>query len=109
MSELLRDKNAIIYGGAGGLGAGLARVFAREGATVFLAGRTREPLQALAAEIAAEGGAAHWAPVDALDEQAVQDHVRAVVEQAGSVDVSFNLTSRGDVQGTPLLEARASS
>jgi len=104
MSELLRDKNAIIYGGAGGLGAGVARVFAREGATVFLAGRTRKPLQTLAAEIAAEGGAAHWAALDALDEQAVQDHVRAVVEQAGSVDVSFNLTSRGDVQGTPLLE-----
>ncbi len=104
MSELLTDKNAVIYGGAGGLGAGVARVFAREGATVFLAGRTREPLQAVAAEIAAEGGTAYCAVVDALDEQAVEDHVRGVVEQAGSVDVSFNLISRGDVQGTPLLE-----
>lgn len=104
MSELLTDKNAVIYGGAGGLGAGVARVFAREGATVFLAGRTREPLQAVAAEIAAEGGTAYCAVVDALDEQAVEDHVRGVVEQAGSVNVSFNLISRGDVQGTPLLE-----
>lgn len=106
MSKLLTNKNAIIYGGAGGIGAGVARVFAREGATVFLAGRTQEPLQVLAAEIAAEGGSAHWAVVDALDEQAVEDHVRSVTEQAGSLDVSFNLISRGDMQGTPLLEMK---
>jgi NAD(P)-dependent dehydrogenase (short-subunit alcohol dehydrogenase family) len=104
MSRILTDKNAIIYGGAGGIGAGVARVFARQGATVFLAGRTREPLRALAAEIAAEGGAAHFAVLDALDEQAVEDHARGVAETAGSLDISFNLISRGDVQGTPLLE-----
>src|ERR1022692_764500 len=104
MSELLADKNAIIYGGAGGLGAGVARVFARAGATVFLVGRTRDTLEAVASEIAAEGGTAHCAVLDALDEQAVEDHVQAVVEQAGSIDVSFNLISRGDVQGMPLLE-----
>lgn len=97
-------KNAIIYGGAGGLGAGVASAFAREGATVFLAGRTRDSLQAVASEIAAEGGTAHCAVLDALDERAVDGHLQAVVEQAGSVDVSFNLISRGDVQGTPLLE-----
>jgi NAD(P)-dependent dehydrogenase (short-subunit alcohol dehydrogenase family) len=45
--------------------------------------------------------------VDALDEQAVNDHVQEVVSKAGSVDVSFNLISRGDVQGTPLIEMRA--
>ena len=104
MSELLADKNAIIYGGAGGLGAGVARVFARAGATVFLVGPTRDTLEAVASEIAAEGGTAHCAVLDALDEQAVEDHVQAVVEQAGSIDVSFNLISRGDVQGMPLLE-----
>lgn len=86
MSKLLADKNAIIYGAAGGIGAGVARVFAREGATVFLTGRTRESLQGLSAKIAAEGGTAHFAVLDALDEQAVEDHARAVVEQAGSLD-----------------------
>jgi NAD(P)-dependent dehydrogenase (short-subunit alcohol dehydrogenase family) len=104
MSKLLAGKNTILYGGAGSIGAAVAHVFAREGATVFLAGRTREPLQALAEEIAAQGGAARFAVLDALDEQAVENHAREVVEQAGSIDVSFNLTSRGDVQGTPLLE-----
>lgn len=104
MSKLLTGKNAILYGGGGRLGAGVAKVFAREGATVFLAGRTREPLEAVVAEIVGEGGKAHFAILDALDEQAVEDHARGVVEQAGSIDVSFNLVTRGDVQGTPLLE-----
>ena len=44
------------------------------------------------------------AVVDALDDAAVNDHVGAEVDQGGTVDVCFNLISRGDVQGTPLLE-----
>ncbi len=54
--------------------------------------------------MAADGGTAHVAVVDALDDAAVTDHVQAVVDEAGRVDVSFNLVSRGDVQGTPLLD-----
>jgi len=42
--------------------------------------------------------------LDALDEQAVDDHAQAVVSQSGSLDVSFNLITRGDVQGIPLVE-----
>jgi NAD(P)-dependent dehydrogenase (short-subunit alcohol dehydrogenase family) len=42
--------------------------------------------------------------VDALDEQAVEEHARNVVSQAGSIDISFNLISRGDVQGVPLID-----
>jgi len=101
---LLEKKNAIIYGAGGSIGRGVARTFAREGARVFLVGRTREKLDAVAKEITAAGGSAEVAVVDALDEQAVDAHVRAVAAQAGSVDVSINLISRGDVQGTPLLD-----
>ena len=64
---LLEGKNAIIYGAGGGIGGGVARTFAREGARVFLAGRTRESLEAVAKEIAAEGGSAEVAELDALD------------------------------------------
>ena len=103
MDKLLDGKNAIIYGG-GGLAGGVARVFAREGACVFLAGRTRGPLEAIADDISATGGTAEVAVLDATDEQAVDEHVGAVAAAAGSVDVSFNLVSRGDVQGTPLVE-----
>ena len=37
---LLEGKNAIVYGGSGSVGSAVARAFAREGARVFLAGRT---------------------------------------------------------------------
>ena len=37
---LLENKNAVIYGGAGAVGGAVARAFARDGARVFLAGRT---------------------------------------------------------------------
>lgn len=100
----LENKNAIVYGAGGSLGSGVARAFAREGAAVFLGGRTRETLDAVAAEITAAGGRAEVAVVDALDEQAVDEHVAEVTAKAGSVDVSINLTSRGDVQGIPLVD-----
>jgi 3-oxoacyl-[acyl-carrier protein] reductase len=101
---LLEDKNAVIYGGGGSIGGAVARAFAREGARVFLAGRTRATLEQVAGEIRSAGGAAETAEVDALDEKAVEEHADAVAEEAGSIDISFNLIVHGDVQGTPLAE-----
>ena len=75
--------------------------------TVFVVGRTREPLDAVARAITAAGGAAQVAVLDALDEAAVDGHVRDVVAATGRVDVSFNLIKRGDVQGTPLVHMTA--
>jgi NAD(P)-dependent dehydrogenase (short-subunit alcohol dehydrogenase family) len=103
MTQLLHDKNAIVYG-PGALGGGVARTFAREGARVFLVGRRPAALEEVAADITAAGGKVETALVDAQDEAAVEAHVRSVVEQAGTVDVSFNLISRGDVQGVPFLD-----
>src|ERR1700730_10609011 len=100
---LLENKIAIVYGAGGGIGGGVARTFAKEGARVFLAGRTRKTLEAVAADIKATGGAAEVAVVDALDEQAVEKHANDVVSKAGRIDVSFNLITRGDVQGKPLV------
>ena len=45
---LLENKNAIIYGAGGAIGSAVAKEFAREGARVFLAGRTLAKLEALA-------------------------------------------------------------
>ena len=71
---------------------------------MHLAGRTREPLERVAADIAAAGGRAEVAVLDATDERAVDAHADAVAAQAGRIDVSFNLISRGDDQGTPLAD-----
>jgi 3-oxoacyl-[acyl-carrier protein] reductase len=103
---LLQGKNAVIYGGGGSIGGAVARAFAREGATVHLAGRTMAPLEAVADEIGSAGGKAETAQVDALDEAQVDRHADAVAASAGSLDISFNLISHGDVQGTPLAEMR---
>ena len=99
---LLENKTAIVYGAGGMIGAAVGRTFAREGANVYLAGRTRAPLDAVAAEIDAAGGTAQTAQVDALDERAVGAHASSVADAAGSIDVTFNAISLGDVQGTPL-------
>ena len=101
---LLEDKNAVVYGGGGKVGGAVAHAFAREGARVFLAGRTLATLDAVSEGIRSAGGVAETAQVDALDEMTVDEHADAVAQEAGSIDISFNLISYGDVQGTPLVE-----
>lgn len=101
---LLEGKNAIVYGGGGAIGGAAARAFAREGARVFLAGRTRAKLEAAAADIAACGGAAEVAQVDALDEQDVERHAASIAEKAGGIDIALNAVGIMHVQGTPLAE-----
>jgi 3-oxoacyl-[acyl-carrier protein] reductase len=101
---LLESKNAVIYGAGGSIGGAVARAFAREGARVFLAGRTEAKLKAVADDIRAVEGRAETAVVDALDEEAVDRHADAVVAEAGSLDISFNLISHPYTHGIPLAE-----
>src|SRR2546429_2393114 len=93
LAMLLEHKVAVIYGAGGPIGGAVARAFAREGAWVFLAGRTKVKLDTVADAIRLQRGVADTAVVDALDERTVDAYVDAVVEQAGSIDISFNLIS----------------
>jgi 3-oxoacyl-[acyl-carrier protein] reductase len=101
---LLENKNAVIYGGGGSIGGAVARAFAREGARVFLAGRTPATLETVAEEIRAAGGAAETARVDALDEQAVDEYADAVAAAGGGIDISFNVITHPYTHGIPLAE-----
>jgi 3-oxoacyl-[acyl-carrier protein] reductase len=101
---LLEGKNAVIYGAAGSIGGAVARAFAREGARVFLAGRTQVPLDAVAEEIRAAGGIARTAVVDALDAGAVDEHADAIAAEAGGIDISMNTITHHSVHGKPLFE-----
>jgi 3-oxoacyl-[acyl-carrier protein] reductase len=101
---LLQDKNAVIYGGGGSIGGAVARAFGREGARVFLAGRTLATLDAVADDIRSAGGKAETAEVDALDEKAVDEHADGIAAEAGSIDISFNLITHPANHGTPLAE-----
>lgn len=100
---LLAGKSAVIYGGGGAIGGAVARVFAREGARVFLAGRTQAKLDAVAGDIAAAGGKAETAQVDVLDQEAVEAHA-ADVAAAGGIDIALDAVSFPHDQGTVLAD-----
>jgi NAD(P)-dependent dehydrogenase (short-subunit alcohol dehydrogenase family) len=87
---MLKDKVAVIYGAGGAVGGAVARAVAAEGAELFLAGRHLAPVEAVAKDVVAGGGSAEAAEVDALDEQAVDQHLQSVIDQVGRVDISFN-------------------
>jgi NAD(P)-dependent dehydrogenase (short-subunit alcohol dehydrogenase family) len=101
---LLENKNALVYGAGGAVGSAVARAFAAEGAKVFLAGRTLAKVQLVAAEIAATGGVADTAQVDALDEEAIERHVDSVVQKAGDISILFDAIGMEDIQGTLLVD-----
>lgn len=101
---LLANKNAVLYGVGDSMGGAIAAAFAEAGARVFLTARHVAKARTVADRIRAAGGRAEVAQVDALDEQAVNAHADEVARTAGSLDISFNLISIGDVQGTPLIE-----
>jgi NAD(P)-dependent dehydrogenase (short-subunit alcohol dehydrogenase family) len=93
---ILRNKVAVIYGAGGAIGGAVSREFAREGAQVFLSGHTRAQVEVVAREIAAAGGFAEAVELDALEENAIERHLRGVVDKAGRVDISFNAVGVAD-------------
>jgi len=103
---ILKNKVAVIYGAGGAIGGAVARAFAREGAKLFLTGRRRAPVEAVAKEVLSAGGSAEAAEVNALDEQAVDKHLQFVIDKAGRVDISFNAVGipNSKILGVPLIE-----
>src|SRR3954451_13299470 len=80
---LLTDKVAVVYGAGGAIGGAVARAFAGEGATVFLTGREQAAVDTAAQEIAAAGGSASAAQVDALEEEAIDGDLDSVISERG--------------------------
>jgi 3-oxoacyl-[acyl-carrier protein] reductase len=101
---LLANKTAVVYGASGAIGAAVAKAYAREGAHVFLTGRTTATLDRVAAEIRHGDGTAEAATLDALDPDNVQAHTKSVEQLTGGIDIAFNATSNDDVQGTDLVD-----
>ncbi|WP_343243658.1 SDR family NAD(P)-dependent oxidoreductase [Streptomyces sp. SID13726] len=85
-----------VIGGAGSVGPGwgngraTAVIFAREGATVFLADRDKESLEVTARQIREEGGTAHTTVLDVTEPEAVQGHLAECERTAGRIDVLVN-------------------
>ncbi|MGW2560250.1 SDR family NAD(P)-dependent oxidoreductase [Streptomyces sp. NPDC001514] len=103
---MLKDKVAVIYGAGGAIGSAVARAFASEGARLFLTGRHLAPVEVVAKDVVSAGGSAEAAEVDALDEQAVDEHLQSLIDKAGRVDISFNAVGipNTSILGVPLIE-----
>ena len=87
----LKNKTAIITGAANGIGAAIARTYAREGANVLLADLDLAKAQTVAQEITAQGGARAVAvQCDVAKKEEVQKAVDACVERFGTVDIIVN-------------------
>jgi NAD(P)-dependent dehydrogenase (short-subunit alcohol dehydrogenase family) len=106
---MLKDKIALVYGAGGDIGGAVARAFAREGAKLFLSGRSLRKVEAVATDIVGNGGVAEAVQVDALDEQAVEKYVGEIAEKAGRIDISFSAISVADAlpDKVPLVELSA--
>jgi NADP-dependent 3-hydroxy acid dehydrogenase YdfG len=90
MTERLDSTVALITGASSGIGEATARELASRGATVVIAARRSERLEALAAEIEHDGGAALPIEADVTDHEQVQTMVRRAVDSLGRIDIVVN-------------------
>jgi NAD(P)-dependent dehydrogenase (short-subunit alcohol dehydrogenase family) len=86
----LAGKIAVITGANQGIGKGIARACAAQGAKLALCARNAAKLDATARELEAAGAEVLARPVDVTDERAVGDFFDAVVERFGRVDILVN-------------------
>jgi NAD(P)-dependent dehydrogenase (short-subunit alcohol dehydrogenase family) len=90
----LKDKVAIVTGGASGIGRGIATLFAREGAAVIVADRSQQPGTATVDEIVKAGGVASFVPVELGDADSIRAMVEAAPRLYGGLDILVNNAAR---------------
>jgi short-subunit dehydrogenase len=86
MTRPLADQVVVITGASSGIGRETALLFAKHGARLLLAARSRDSLEMLASDIRREGGRAVAVPTDVSDPEAVQRLAEAAMEQFGRID-----------------------
>ncbi|KEY60058.1 SDR family NAD(P)-dependent oxidoreductase [Serratia sp. DD3] len=89
-TAMLKNKNAVITGGSDGIGLGIARAFAANGANVCLIGRTQEKLAGAQASLAHYGVTVTTIAHDLGVPSSMQSLVRHITEQLGTVDILVN-------------------
>jgi len=87
---LLTDKVALITGAGGGIGRGVARCFAREGAAVIIAEIDEASGTEVERELQALGARARFVRTDVLDKASVEAAIQAAVDHFGGLDALIN-------------------
>ncbi|OGK33153.1 hypothetical protein A3E10_01120 [Candidatus Roizmanbacteria bacterium RIFCSPHIGHO2_12_FULL_37_23] len=86
----LQNKVGIITGGGTGIGAGIALMFAKEGAQVIICGRRKEPLEKTVDEIKKSGGEAIYCITDVSSQKQIQEMVETTITKFGAIDILVN-------------------
>ena len=87
---LLKDKIAIITGGGRGIGRGITKRFAQEGAIVVIAQRGRERAEQTVQEVLDAGGTAAFVKTDISQRDQVEHLIAETVERFGTIDILVN-------------------
>jgi len=99
MNLELSDKVFLISGGAKGIGAGIVKSLAAEGAIPLAVGRSPDVARELVNEIRANGGKADAYALEMSDEPAVRQTVRSILDAYGRIDGVVNNAGRNDAVG----------
>lgn len=86
----LDNRVALIYGGTSGLGEATAKLFAKEGAKVAVAGRSEERGNKIVADIKKEGGEAVFVKVDLMYTDQIKQSVQDTLDAFGTIDILYN-------------------
>ncbi|MGH0037139.1 MAG: SDR family oxidoreductase [Myxococcota bacterium] len=86
----LQDKTAIVTGASSGIGRAIALALGRQGARVYLQGRTQAPMDETAKQIEEAGGAASVVVLDVRDHDALRGLVDRAVADTGRLDIMVN-------------------
>ena len=88
--DRLKDKVAIVTGSTSGIGVGIARLFAAEGAKVVICGRREEKGQVVVDSIVKEGGEAWYHFMDMTVMESVDKLFADTAEKYGKIDILVN-------------------
>lgn len=102
----MQGKVALVAGATSGIGEATARMFAKNGAHVMLAGRRENQLEKICAEITTQGQSAAHVVCDVTDENAVRNMIAATVNAFGRLDYAYN---NAGIMGDDIETARLES